>query len=495
MRNEIYTTKIQLKRDTSDNWLANDNRVLNDAEPAVELRDDFSVALKIGDGVNDWQHLPYICDTRNSITSTRNVIVDGEGVSLSWVLSDFQYFSTINIGVTPIWVRLNFQYTDDGEIVIFDETTYHTSAYQVAKINFQNYGCIISVPEYIYNSANFEILNISIFGNIYGIVKSDNGLKPATPNADYVAPDALNAYVKLSDSGNSIITRDSSSILLGTTIGTTSTFQVVSDDASISTSGNINLNADKVYINGNEVAYKSELANETTLRTTNDSNLFQQISTETQNRINAIDEITEIFESDYEDIAEDIEQLQSDLSSEVTNRSSSVNSIQSALTQEITDRASEDTRVYGELYALLQQEVTDRNSAISASAGSITPLITAETTARESAISQIQSQLSDEITNRTNSDTTINSTITSNYNTLNGLISTNASNITSLSNKLKVNGILKGDGAGNISTAVFDSEPTQGSSNLISSGTLYNILSEIETALTNIYNLMGGPVE
>lgn len=52
-------TKIQLRRDTAANWITY-NPILAEGEPGVEIDTNY---VKIGDGINNWNNLPYINKT------------------------------------------------------------------------------------------------------------------------------------------------------------------------------------------------------------------------------------------------------------------------------------------------------------------------------------------------------------------------------------------------------------------------------------------------
>ena len=59
MVNKIYlNSRFALRSDTLDNWQSK-NPVLEDGEPSVVSNGSETEWLKIGDGVTDWNNLPY----------------------------------------------------------------------------------------------------------------------------------------------------------------------------------------------------------------------------------------------------------------------------------------------------------------------------------------------------------------------------------------------------------------------------------------------------
>jgi Major tropism determinant N-terminal domain len=68
-------TKIQLRRDTSDNW-AGTNPILAQGEPGVELD---TKKMKVGDGIQSWNDLDYVA-SGTSENSTTNMFVKLDGI-------------------------------------------------------------------------------------------------------------------------------------------------------------------------------------------------------------------------------------------------------------------------------------------------------------------------------------------------------------------------------------------------------------------------------
>jgi hypothetical protein len=68
-------TKIQLRRDTSDNW-AGTNPILAQGEPGVELD---TKKMKVGDGIQSWNDLDYVA-SGTSENSTTNMFVKIDGL-------------------------------------------------------------------------------------------------------------------------------------------------------------------------------------------------------------------------------------------------------------------------------------------------------------------------------------------------------------------------------------------------------------------------------
>lgn len=56
--NQLNTILI-LRNDTSANWVLNGNKVLHRGEAGIELLEDGSSKIKIGDGIHTWNELPY----------------------------------------------------------------------------------------------------------------------------------------------------------------------------------------------------------------------------------------------------------------------------------------------------------------------------------------------------------------------------------------------------------------------------------------------------
>jgi hypothetical protein len=68
--------KIQLRRDTFANWTAQ-NPILEQGEPALETD---TGRLKFGDGVNNYNDLPYFCDNKEIRGTAGESIVFGRAV-------------------------------------------------------------------------------------------------------------------------------------------------------------------------------------------------------------------------------------------------------------------------------------------------------------------------------------------------------------------------------------------------------------------------------
>jgi len=54
-----FKTIIILRNDSSANWLANPNTLLQRGEVGLEFLDNGNVKMKIGDGIRVWTTLPY----------------------------------------------------------------------------------------------------------------------------------------------------------------------------------------------------------------------------------------------------------------------------------------------------------------------------------------------------------------------------------------------------------------------------------------------------
>jgi hypothetical protein len=74
--------KIQLRRDTSENWSSN-NPVLSLGEPAVDTTE---LLFKIGDGTTNWNSLPYLEITDSP--TFENIIISNDFTVLGQSLDD-----------------------------------------------------------------------------------------------------------------------------------------------------------------------------------------------------------------------------------------------------------------------------------------------------------------------------------------------------------------------------------------------------------------------
>ena len=77
MSNSVLNTRIVLRHDTTENWLANATQVLLKGEIGIEFLVDQSVKLKIGDGVKPWSELQYFGGEGG-----KGVIVVGDGKTI-----------------------------------------------------------------------------------------------------------------------------------------------------------------------------------------------------------------------------------------------------------------------------------------------------------------------------------------------------------------------------------------------------------------------------
>ena len=62
MAETVLKTIIQIRRDTEASWIANKGAVLEAGEPALTIDGERAGQVKYGDGVTDWEHLPYSGD-------------------------------------------------------------------------------------------------------------------------------------------------------------------------------------------------------------------------------------------------------------------------------------------------------------------------------------------------------------------------------------------------------------------------------------------------
>lgn len=515
MSETIYTSKIQFKRDTTDNWDANKSRVLSQGEPAVEYKDD-AIFFKIGDGETSWEKLPYLCDTNSSIFQKKNLIINGEGYTLDWKLNGQYYTTTVATYVKPTSVRLSYVSTNYS----FDETVNESTGYEYTSINFNDYGFSISILKSIYNSSEFKVKELGYTGNINSIIKSDgNGFKAAVPNVDYMPPFALDEYCKLSGDDTLEISRGSSKISIsdGTIqinspifkwgqrfVATQDWVEEVQENLDtferkfnvsgvLKSNGSGNISAvgvdTKATQNSNNLITSGAVSNEV-------SDIMSYFSSQVIDnliRIVNIDNKLKVYGVLFGDGEGNISPAQFDtIPTQNSNNlvtSGVIYSELSSIKNDIDDDDSQIQSISSDLSTFKNKfnvnGVLKSNGSGNISAISIdtVPTLNSSNLINSGAVYTSINNLQTEINS---SDSEIQGLSTS--------VSTLTSQIETLQNKLKVNGILKGDGSGNITSATFDSVPTSGSNNLISSGTLYNILGDIQSALESIYAALGGPV-
>ncbi len=70
-----FSKRIQLRRDTAANWVS-ENPVLLEGELGLEL-DDSRNRMKIGNGTDAWNDLPYFLDAREEEVGDYNDFLDG----------------------------------------------------------------------------------------------------------------------------------------------------------------------------------------------------------------------------------------------------------------------------------------------------------------------------------------------------------------------------------------------------------------------------------
>ena len=91
-------TKIQLRRDTSDNW-AGTNPILAQGEPGVELD---TKKMKVGDGITAWNNLDYVSGgTEENSTTNMFVKIDGLGNDIGPNAAGVVSVSTDGLNWTP----------------------------------------------------------------------------------------------------------------------------------------------------------------------------------------------------------------------------------------------------------------------------------------------------------------------------------------------------------------------------------------------------------
>ena len=70
-----FSKRIQLRRDTPSNW-SSENPVLLEGEIGLEL-DSTRNRMKIGNGTDAWNDLPYFLDAREEEVGDYNDFLDG----------------------------------------------------------------------------------------------------------------------------------------------------------------------------------------------------------------------------------------------------------------------------------------------------------------------------------------------------------------------------------------------------------------------------------
>ena len=123
-------TKIQLRRDTSDNW-AGTNPILAQGEPGVELD---TKKMKVGDGITAWNNLDYVSGgTEENSTTNMFVKIDGLGNDIGPNAAGVVSVSTDGLNWTPSVYNQLFTDWEAWDIyhlaVGNGRIVYHTSEY------------------------------------------------------------------------------------------------------------------------------------------------------------------------------------------------------------------------------------------------------------------------------------------------------------------------------------------------------------------------------
>lgn len=93
----IINTRINLRNDSTANWLANSTALLVKGEVGIEFLDSGRTKIKIGDGVTPWSDLKYFDGGSIIEAIDKNVLVLKEGNLLS-----LAGFNDAEVGTSPI---------------------------------------------------------------------------------------------------------------------------------------------------------------------------------------------------------------------------------------------------------------------------------------------------------------------------------------------------------------------------------------------------------
>ena len=93
----IINTRINLRNDSTANWLANSTALLVKGEVGIEFLDSGKTKIKIGDGVTPWSDLKYFDGGSIIEAIDKNVLVLKEGNLLS-----LAGFNDAEVGTSPI---------------------------------------------------------------------------------------------------------------------------------------------------------------------------------------------------------------------------------------------------------------------------------------------------------------------------------------------------------------------------------------------------------
>lgn len=146
--------RIKLRRDTEANWIAA-NPVLDLGEPGYVTDTE---QLKIGDGVQDWNNLPYFFGgfDGGTITNALNITANGTNSSGALILSGIPYPGEAATGLLQVGEALNF--VDDNLLGTF-----------VANIDSYAQVIVSNKSNGTQSSADFVINNDTPLGEtIYG---------------------------------------------------------------------------------------------------------------------------------------------------------------------------------------------------------------------------------------------------------------------------------------------------------------------------------------
>lgn len=67
MGEKEFLIRIKLKRDTNENWIINNPKLLNGEMIFVDMEDN-NIRIKVGDGINNYNNLPFIDEKINNIS-------------------------------------------------------------------------------------------------------------------------------------------------------------------------------------------------------------------------------------------------------------------------------------------------------------------------------------------------------------------------------------------------------------------------------------------
>lgn len=169
MPNVELNARIKHKRDSEDNWSANNPILLNGEIGIVDREQESDIRFKIGDGVSTYNNLEFI---NPGVPSGAIILYSGSTIPDAWVLCDGNNGTPDLTDRFVIGAGKNYQVNDTGgeveHVLTVDELPEHNHTLSGDSIiNSKTNGTVtIGVGGYFTTTSKFETLNTTdIIGN------------------------------------------------------------------------------------------------------------------------------------------------------------------------------------------------------------------------------------------------------------------------------------------------------------------------------------------